>query len=222
MRAVDDLLVGFKYIAETMDRLGPEKFVFGAEESLGYLAGAYARDKDASVAALYLLNWPPNCAAKAKRCSTGWTSYIVSTATSPKNSDRKNAKAQGQQQIAQLMDEFRNRPPAALAGYPLDRVRDYGKHEFRSLPSNARSGDLPRPSGNLLFLESLQGAFRFSIAVRPSGTEPKIKFYFFAQAPCDDPRSLSALKDKTEGALKAVQDALSDWVRQAQEACHKA
>ncbi len=60
---VDDLLVGFKYIAQTMDARGADKFVFGAEESLGYLAGTYCRDKDASVAALYVLE----LAAELKR-----------------------------------------------------------------------------------------------------------------------------------------------------------
>ncbi|HVW00644.1 MAG TPA: phospho-sugar mutase, partial [Planctomycetaceae bacterium] len=55
VRAIDDLLVGFKYIGQTMDREGPDKFVFGAEESLGYLAGEYARDKDAGIAARYVM-----------------------------------------------------------------------------------------------------------------------------------------------------------------------
>jgi phosphoglucomutase len=54
VKSVDDLLVGFKYVGETMDRLGPELFVLGAEESLGYLAGGYARDKDAAIGGLYL------------------------------------------------------------------------------------------------------------------------------------------------------------------------
>ena len=62
VQVIDDLLVGFKYIGQTMDAKGPDKFVFGAEESLGYLAGTYARDKDAGIAALYLAE----CAAELR------------------------------------------------------------------------------------------------------------------------------------------------------------
>ncbi len=63
---IGDLLVGFKYIGQTMDAEGPDKFVFGAEESLGYLAGTYARDKDAGIATLYLAE----CAAEL-----GWNAF---------------------------------------------------------------------------------------------------------------------------------------------------
>ncbi len=214
VRAVDDLLVGFKYIAETMDRLGPDKFVFGAEESLGYLAGTYARDKDASIAALYLMELAAELRGQGKTLLDRLDELYIEHGYFTEGQRSEECKgAQGQQQIAQLMDEFRQRPPAAFAGFALDRVRDYGRHEIRSLPANTKTSDLPQPSGNLLFLESLRGDFRFSIAVRPSGTEPKIKFYFFAQAPCSEPAKLPALKENTEASLKSVQDALSDWVR---------
>src|SRR5262249_23068544 len=63
IRAIDNLLVGFKYIAQTVDREGPGRFACGAEESLGFLAGTYAREKDAAIAALYLCE----CAAELKR-----------------------------------------------------------------------------------------------------------------------------------------------------------
>jgi len=63
VRIINDLLVGFKYIAETMDAEGPDEFVFGTEESLGYLAGVYCRDKDAAIAAL----WACELAAELKK-----------------------------------------------------------------------------------------------------------------------------------------------------------
>ena len=62
VQVVDDLLVGFKYIGETMDSRGADQFVFGTEESLGYLAGDYARDKDAAIAALYLCEFAADLA----------------------------------------------------------------------------------------------------------------------------------------------------------------
>jgi phosphoglucomutase len=64
LQVISDLLVGFKFIGQAMDQHGPEKFVFGTEESLGYLAGDYARDKDAAIAALYLAEQAAELAAE--------------------------------------------------------------------------------------------------------------------------------------------------------------
>ena len=89
-------------------------------------------------------------------------------------------------QIGSLMRALREAPPIELAGVTMVRVRDYARHEIRALPENRKTAALPAPDGNVLFFESADGDVHFSVAVRPSGTEPKIKFYGFARAACRD------------------------------------
>jgi phosphoglucomutase len=214
IRAIDNLLVGFKYIAQTMDREGPERFVLGAEESLGYLAGTYARDKDAAIAALYLCE----CAAELKRHNKTLLDrldelYAVhgyylegqrsETCTGPK----------GRAMIERLMEALTTNPPRTLAGVDLAVVRDYQKHEVRSLPANERTAALVEPQGDMVFFESVPAECAFSFAARPSGTEPKIKFYFFARAKCPEGAVLADIKTATDNRLREFQDALSAWVQ---------
>lgn len=215
VRCIDDLLVGFKYIGQTMDREGPADFVFGAEESLGYLAGEYARDKDAAVGALFIAELAAELKGEGKTLLDRLDELYVEHGYYLEGQRSETCPGPtGQQQIKAIMAAFRSAPPAELAGGRLAEVRDYQTHEVRSLPGNQRMAVLPEPSGDLLFLDSAPGAFRCSIAARPSGTEPKIKFYFFASAEVPAAGRLAEVKKTTDGQLKAVQDALSAWVRQ--------
>ena len=213
VRAIDDLLVGFKYIAQVMEREGPAEFVFGAEESLGYLSGSYARDKDAAIAALYLLE----NAAELRNAGKTLLDRLHELYTEhgyflEDQSSEVRTGPQGKQQIDDLMRAFRAQPPAELAGVKLARVRDYGKHEVRELPANTKSADLPAPSGDLVFFESAPSdACEIKLAVRPSGTEPKIKYYFFATGKCPSEAELGATKSRVDGTLKAFMQALSAW-----------
>jgi len=213
VRAIDDLLVGFKYIAETMDAEGPERFVFGAEESLGYLAGTYARDKDAAIAALYLLENAAELRQQGRTLLDRLDELFVEHGYHQETQASKVCTgASGKEQIDRLMAAFRESPPTILAGVPLARVRDYRRHEVRALPDNSRIEDLPKPSGNLLFFESTEADGDFGIAVRPSGTEPKIKFYFFARQPVADAASLAASKANCDRRLETVKDELLQWI----------
>ncbi|MFN0051598.1 MAG: phospho-sugar mutase [Planctomycetales bacterium] len=214
VRAIDNLLVGFKYIAETIDREGSERFVLGAEESLGYLAGGYIRDKDAAIAALYLCE----CAAELSRDKKTLLDrldelYLEHGYHTDGQRSETAGGAKGKAQIAHLMEELTKRPPAELAGVRLARVFDYRRHEVRGLPENEKQHELPQPHGDLLIFESESGACTIRFAARPSGTEPKVKFYFFAQASCTAPESLAEVKSQTETKLVEFQDALSAWVR---------
>jgi phosphoglucomutase/phosphomannomutase len=214
VRAVDDLLVGFKYIGETMDREGPDKFVFGAEESLGYLAGDYCRDKDASIAALYLMEAAAELAGEGKTLLDRLDDLYREHGYYVEGQHSEVCQGpQGRERIDAVMHAFRASPPTELAGMRLSRVRDYGQHEIRRLPDNLREVELLRPAGDLLFFESEKREYSFSVAVRPSGTEPKIKFYFFAHADLAGPASLEGVKKQTDRTLLTVRDALSGWVR---------
>ena len=216
VRAIDDLLVGFKYIARTMDHEGPELFVFGAEESLGYLAGDYCRDKDAAVAALYVAELASELQAEGRTLLDRLDDlyrehgYFYETQRSEICTGPR-----GNEQIASLMSAFRTSPPRELGGLTLERVRDYQKHEIRALPENAKLEELPAPAGNLLFFEAADPSIRVSIAVRPSGTEPKIKFYYFARSGMRRSTwSLQETRQNTVAKVSEVADDLTIWIRQ--------
>jgi phosphoglucomutase len=220
VRVIDDLLVGFKYIGQTMDQEGPDKFVFGAEESLGYLAGQYCRDKDAAVAALYLLE----SAAELKQQGLTLLDrldelYLEHGYFLEDQRSEVCRGPRGKEQIDLLMRTFRENPPGELGGIVLARVRDYATHEVRRLPDNQKIGDLPSPKGDLMMVdsalsESSATGCQITMAIRPSGTEPKIKFYFFARTPSGGPATLAEQKQQTADTLTAFQDALSQWVQQ--------
>lgn len=215
VRAIDDLLVGFKYIAQTMDAEGADKFVFGAEESLGYLAGSYCRDKDAAVAALYLLELAAELRHEGKSLLDRLDDLYRELGYFAEGQRSEVCEgSRGKEQIDGLMKKFREAPPRKLSGVFIARIRDYKLGEVRTQPGNKPSEGLSGPRGDLLFLDSeLADGRKFSIAVRPSGTEPKIKFYFFAQAVSTDPSGLFELKKSTDSAMSSLQTALSKWVR---------
>ncbi|MEZ6048390.1 MAG: phospho-sugar mutase [Planctomycetaceae bacterium] len=213
VKVIDDLLVGFKYIAQTMDANGPDKFVFGAEESLGYLTGQYCRDKDAAVAAMYLMEFAAELKSEGRTLLDELDSLSVEYGYYLEGQRSKVCEgSDGQQQIQNLMKAFRTNPPAELVGNRFIEVLDYGTHEIRSLPENKKSADLPEPSGNLMVFKLEGATTRFRVAVRPSGTEPKIKFYFFAHADVPGEDQLAATKVTVKQGLLELQDALSKWI----------
>ena len=215
IRAIDNLLVGFKYIAQTMDREGPERFVLGAEESLGYLAGTYARDKDAAIAALYLCECASELARQKKTLLDRLDElYLAHGYFLESQRSEACPGPAGRAMIDRLMDAFTKDPPRNLAGVDLARVRDYRQHEIRALPDNLPVADLADPKGDVMFFESAAGACPVSFAARPSGTEPKIKFYFFARTKCADAEALAGAKALAETRLREFQEALSAWVHQ--------
>jgi phosphoglucomutase/phosphomannomutase len=210
-----DLLVGFKYIAQVVDKEGSERFLLGCEESLGYLAGGYARDKDAAIAALYLCEYAAELKSEGsdllQRLDELWTQYGYHVESQRSETAQG---ARGKALVEQLLKAFAETPPTELAGVKLARVRDYSRHEIRRLPDNTWAAELPSPQGDLVFFESGSGDFEVSFAVRPSGTEPKIKFYFFARQTVAPEAKLAPLRQAADTRLAAVEEALSAWVRQ--------
>ncbi len=213
-RVIDDLLVGFKYIGQTIDAERPDLFVFGAEESLGYLAGDYARDKDAGIAALYIAECAAEFRQQGKTLLDRLDELYAEHGYFLEGQMSKVCEgAEGSRQIAQIMTAFREQPPVELAGLPLQSVRDFGTHEVRTLPENKRVADLPQPQGNLLFFETAStNGVTVRIAVRPSGTEPKIKFYLFARSDVTIADQLDRIKKQTGDTIQRVQSSLSVWI----------
>ena len=219
---VDTLQVGFKWIGQAIDQTGPEHFVFGCEESHGYLAGTHVRDKDASVAALLLAELAAALRPQGKTlheqldgifCTHGCHLERQVAITLPG--------AAGMDRMREIMATLRSQPPAAIGGLPVARVRDYGSLSTSTpgtaaVPFDGAKGDLvmfdladPATSaGSLTAAEIAAGRFTAlanCVAARPSGTEPKIKFYLFAAAPPCGQQQLAATKSALSQRLDALE-----------------
>lgn len=180
---VYNVLTGFKFIADVVrNNEGKGEFVCGGEESYGFNVGEYVRDKDAPISCAMVAE----CAAWA--ADQGKTLYellqdiyrefgyyreaLVSLVREGKT---------GAEEIAAIMVDMRNNPPKSLAGTPVAKVVDYLKTEETGLPAS-----------NVLQFYSAEGDV---VSVRPSGTEPKIKFYFGAHGDNADAK-IAQLKEQ--------------------------
>lgn len=209
------LLVGFKYIARQIDLAGPSLFILGVEESLGYLAGTYARDKDAAIAALLISELAAELQSTGQSVSKRMDEiYLQHGFFSEMAASRFCTGPQGTLQIQALMAQFRNHPPLVLDTHQFVVVHDYGKNECRQLPENTFTSPLETPEGDLLFFETgdPNDSSQFRFAVRPSGTEPKIKFYFYGSTICQDKEDLEQIKQDTRQSLVQLKNSLLKWV----------
>ena len=176
-----DVLTGFKYIADIVKRNeGKRTFICGGEESFGFNVGEFVRDKDAPISCCMVAE----CAAWA--ADQGLSLYQLLEKIYKEYGYRKEGLVSvvrkgisGAQEIKQMMSDYRSTPPKELAGSPVVKVIDYNQPEKTGLPASnvlqffAESGDV--------------------VTVRPSGTEPKIKFYFGAKG-ADADAKIDALK----------------------------
>lgn len=220
VRIINNLLVGFKYIAETMDAEGPEDFVFGTEESLGYLSGVYCRDKDAAIAALWVCELAAELKSEGKTLINRLDELYLAHGYHLEGQVSKVCKgSQGNEQIKQIMKAFRNTPPEKLGNLTFRLVRDYQNLEIRALPENTPSETFSKPQGNVLMFEA-EGegsSVTVQLGVRPSGTEPKIKFYYFAQSEVTASDQLAKTKSEVQSTIESFKASLMDWIDQTLE-----
>ena len=211
VRTYGELMVGFKWIAGLMDDLGPERFVFGAEESHGYLVGQYARDKDAAVAALLMAELAAQCKARGQTLHEKLDALFWQYGCHQERTVSKTMPgSEGMGRMTALMNRLRKTPPTSLAGTAVSQTRDFDQQMVAS-PSADRH-PLEALRVDMVMLD-LAAAGNYA-AVRPSGTEPKVKFYLFAYEPpeqlahLDDAKAeLSARLDRMERDLAAYADA---------------
>jgi len=148
-------------------------YVFGGEESYGYLGADFVRDKDGNMAVLMFVELAALAASQGRTVAAlldeVWAEYGYFAEISR---DLKLEGAEGAAQIAKLVDSYATRPPAALDGSPVTRMRHFGN----DIIHDEEGDQVPREA--LLFVELADGR---KFAVRPSGTEPKVKFYFFGK-----------------------------------------
>ena len=171
-----ETLTGFKYIAALIRELeGKEEFIGGGEESYGYLIGDQVRDKDAIASCAMIAEMT----AWAKKEGKSLFDLLVDIATEyglyveSLKSITKKGKS-GAEEIKAMMDSFRNNPPSSLGGQKIVELKDYNLGISKNLVNGTES-TLDFPKSNVLQFLTEGGG---KISVRPSGTEPKIKFYF--------------------------------------------
>jgi phosphoglucomutase/phosphomannomutase len=215
---VDDTeLVGFKWICSAIDRLGPEHFVFGTEESHGYLAGTHVRDKDASVAALLMAEQTAALAAAGRTPHEKLDELFLRHGC---HQERQISimlpGASGMDRMQEIMATLRARPPAALGGLDVVRTRDQASLTSWTPGSPPTAYEGVKSDLVIFDLAGLEGAGalqadgRFpplanAVAARPSGTEPKIKFYLFTAAALAAARELGATKQALTARLDALE-----------------
>jgi len=214
-RCFSELLVGFKYIAQTMEENGTEHFVFGTEESIGFLAGDYCRDKDASVAALYLLELAGELKAEGRTLLDQLDQLYRDCGYHCEGQQSIYCEGPtGKAKIDGLMQTLRNAPPAQFGSVRIAEAADYSTGRRTAIPSGKSLPEISHPRGDLLIYKSEPSEpVRIQIAGRPSGTEPKIKFYFFCQSDIIN-GNVPAARIAGDKALKDVQKALSTWAEE--------
>lgn len=197
-----EVLTGFKFIGQKileMEKTGKGTYLFGMEESYGCLTGTYARDKDAVVASMAL------CEAAAyykTKNMTLWDAMIAMYERYGYYQDGITAitlkSIEGLEKIGQIMNTLRAEAPKEIGAYQVTAVRDYKNDTITDIATGAvRPTGLP--SSNVLYYELTDDAW---VCVRPSGTEPKVKFYFGIKG-----SSLADADAKAE-AMKAAVNAL--------------
>lgn len=173
-----EVLTGFKYIGEQIkwfEEKGNHNYVFGLEESYGCLAGTYARDKDACVAVMMLCEVASWYKSKNMTLWDAMVQMYEKYGYYKEGLETMTLKGKdGAKQISDMMTKMRENPPKELAGLKVLAVRDY-KEDTRKDLSTGEVTKTGLPASNVLYYELSNNSW---CCVRPSGTEPKIKFYF--------------------------------------------
>lgn len=199
-----EVLTGFKYIGQQIlkeEQTGKGKYMFGMEESYGCLIGTYARDKDAISATAAL------CEAAAYYKDKGMTLWDAMIAMHEKYGYYKDTVKsiglkgiEGLAKIQEIMEQFRKNPPREMAGWQVLSARDY---KAGTITDTADGTVTPTglPSSNVLYYDMNDGAW---LCIRPSGTEPKIKFYYGVKG--SSLADADAKSEKLGGELMALVD----------------
>lgn len=199
-------LTGFKFIAALIKDLeGKKEFIGGGEESYGYMISDFVRDKDAIA----------SCAMLAEMCAWAKDQDLSVFQLLEKiyseygfyleeliSMTRKGMK--GAEEIQQMMTHFRSNPPQYLAESKIIEIRDYQSSKIKNLASGQEI-DIDLPKSNVLQFILEDGS---KISARPSGTEPKIKFYISVNKPLDNVIDYDKVKNELSGRIQLIKNEL--------------
>jgi phosphoglucomutase len=199
-------LTGFKYIAELMGELeGKKKFIAAGEESYGYMAGDFVRDKDAVSACAFFASMAASAADEGKSLYEWLIDMYVEHKFYKEGLINLTKRGQqGEQEIKAMMGTFRNNPPAQINGVNTSRVLDYMTLAEKDLKTN-KTTKLDFPASDVLQFYLEDGT---KISVRPSGTEPKIKFYISVHASLKSKSEYEAVSRALDNKIKSIEQYL--------------
>jgi len=197
-----DVLTGFKWIADIIRKYeGKKTFIGGGEESYGYMIGDFVRDKDAVASCAMIAE----AAAWAADQGIGFYDLLLDIYTEfgfykeSLISIVRKGKA-GAEEIQQIMANFRKQPPLTLNNSKVVMIKDYQLRVEKNL-ATGESKKITLPKSNVLQFFTEDGS---KISVRPSGTEPKIKFYFGVKAPLDSKIDFGFVESQLEGRIEGI------------------
>lgn len=198
-----DCFTGFKWIANVMrENEGKARYLGGGEESYGFLAQDFVRDKD-SVSAISLM---AEIAAWAKEKGMNMAEmvqniYMTYGFSREKGISLVRKGKTGAEEIIEIMKQFRNNPPKEIAGSTVVKIKDYLSLEEKDITTgNVTKLDMPATSNVLQFFTS-DGT---KVSVRPSGTEPKIKFYIEVHDKLESADQYQAVQDRADAKIEQI------------------
>ncbi len=200
-----NVLTGFKWIAELItEKLGKENYIIGGEESYGLMIGDKIRDKDAISAVALLCEMAAYEKDKGRSLFEKLVDLYVQYGYYKESLISITKKGMhGAAEIAEMMQGYRDNPPASIIGSPVVQLLDYDTQKGKNLQSGD-VWDIELPKSNVLQFILEDGS---KISARPSGTEPKIKFYFSVKTKLESPEKF----DETEKQLAdKIQSIISD------------
>ncbi|MBC8052687.1 MAG: phospho-sugar mutase [Sphingobacteriaceae bacterium] len=195
-------LTGFKYIGELMTKLsGKKTFIGGGEESYGYLIGELVRDKDAVISAAFIAEMTAYYKDQGSSLFEAMLSMYEQYGFYKEKlvSVTKTGKA-GAEEIKAMMERFRNNPPVSLGGSKVSFLKDYELQKETDL-SLGSSSLLDFPKSDVLQFITEDGSI---ISARPSGTEPKIKFYCSVTAPLANKGNYKEVEKQLDDKVNAI------------------
>lgn len=201
-----DTLTGFKYIGELItQKNGDGRFLVGGEESYGYLVGELVRDKDAVVSAVFIAEMAAYYKDQGKSLFDALIDLYVQHGCYKEKlvSLTKTGKA-GAEEIKAMMERLRSNPPQTLGGIDVAEIKDYERSESFNLKTGER-GVINLPKSDVLQFITVDGDV---ISARPSGTEPKIKFYCSVKQPLANAADFEhvglELEDRVDRIMKDI------------------
>jgi phosphoglucomutase len=201
-------LTGFKYIAELMGKFeGKKKFIAAGEESYGYMAGDFVRDKDAVSACAFFAAMAASATDEGKSMYDWLIDMYVEFGYYKEGLLNVTKKGQqGEEEIKAMMNKFRSNPPATIIGSKVVRMLDYKSLKEKDLLSGKET-TLDFPTSDVLQYYLEDGS---KLSIRPSGTEPKIKFYISVNSTLASRSQFDAVTASLNEKIKGIEQYLAN------------
>jgi phosphoglucomutase len=202
-----DVFTGFKFIAEIIRELeGKKKYIGGGEESFGFMPADFVRDKDAVSSCALMAEIAAWAIDQGKTLYELLQDIYLEYGFSKEKMKYIVRKGKtGAEEIEQIMTRFRNDPPKELGGSPMEWVKDYSTNIAKNLITGEEKKIDQKITSNVLQFFTKEGT---KISVRPSGTEPKIKFYFEVKGKLESRSQFDEAEKKAEDKIDAIMEEL--------------